>query len=93
MPIDKVRIRNYKSLTRIDIDVNNSKYNLQCFLGKNGSGKTHILNALKYFFDILADSSKIGSAIDSQNPYIQKMEIEIIFNFSELEKKADNDYK
>ena len=91
MSLDRVRISNFKSLKSIDLDTS-SRHDLFCFFGKNGSGKSNIIDALNYFYECLDDSSKIIKVIDNQNPYVNKMEIELIYNLDRLFNISSNEY-
>lgn len=47
MRLKRIEIKNYRSLKEITLD---DLKNLNVFIGKNGSGKSHILEALELFF-------------------------------------------
>lgn len=83
MGISKVIIRNFKSLENIVFDLEKSTYNIQCFLGENGSGKSNFIDALSYFY-LNLQSDEMGSQVvfDKRNPYSQKVIIEITYDFS-----------
>ncbi|MGG7214382.1 retron Eco8 family effector endonuclease [Clostridium nigeriense] len=91
MPINSIKIRNFKSLKKIDINLNNN-YDIHCFLGRNGSGKSNLLDALNYFYDNLNKHSILEDVIDNSNPYIQRMEITLVYELSELMIKNPNQY-
>lgn len=86
MPLKSIKIKNFKSLKRVEIRFDN-KYDLCCIMGKNGAGKSSILDAMKYFYSNLNGSNCDKSIIDNSNPYVNKMEIEIIYDLSLLLKK------
>lgn len=63
---------------------------LNCFIGKNGVGKTNILNAIKYFYDNLPDKRYPANNFDELNAYNDKLEISITFDFNDLLNRIDN---
>lgn len=83
MSIIDINIKNFKCLKDINIYIGD-KYELSCFLGKNGTGKSNILNAIKYFYDNMFSYYGHSRAIDNRNIYIQNMEISITYDFSNL---------
>ena len=48
MPLTHIRIENFKSIKRCDLDL----CNLNTLTGANGTGKTNILDALNYFYNL-----------------------------------------
>lgn len=92
MPIHSIRINNFKSLKNVFINLSNSNYDMHCLLGKNGSGKSNLLDAIKYFYDNLSKYSILEDVIDNSNPYIQRMEITLVYELSELMIKNTNQY-
>lgn len=50
MGIKQINIRNFKSLQNVTIDFDKEKYDIQCIIGKNGTGKSNILDAISYFY-------------------------------------------
>lgn len=92
MSIVSINIKNYKSLQDIQIKFD-EKSDLFCFLGKNSTGKSNLLNALKYFYDNMFSHYGNSDVIDNQNVYVQGMEISIVFDFSNLLRKVNtSDY-
>lgn len=92
MPIKSIKINNFKSLKKIKINFENEKYELCCIMGKNGTGKSSILDSLKYFYDNLNSYNIDRKVIDTSNPYIEKMEIDIIYDLTTLLKKNKNNF-
>lgn len=88
MGICKIRISNFKSIKRIDINIIQNGIN--CLLGKNGAGKTTIMKAIQYFYKVADNPYEAENIFDKKNPYIQKAFIELRFDFSRLEKKSRN---
>ena len=93
MGIKQINIRNFKSLQNVSIDFDRNRYDIQCIIGKNGTGKSSILDAIDYFYkmsqnDILYNDSYT----DTNNRYIQKMQIEFIYDLDMPAKLSTNDY-
>ncbi|MGY0656912.1 retron Eco8 family effector endonuclease [Bacillus subtilis] len=86
MPIKRIEINNCKSIKHLSISFNH----INCLLGENGSGKTNIMKAIKYFYDNLTDKQIDDSLYDKVNPYIQSFEITIYYDFSRLVKIAES---
>lgn len=81
MGISSVRIKNYNSIKDVELDL--SKY-YNFLIGKNGGGKTTIISAIKYFYKHAKNPASIEKVNDKKNPYGQKTEIEIKFDFETL---------
>ncbi|MFY0216285.1 AAA family ATPase [Bacillus cereus] len=84
MPINRVELKNCKSIKNIQISFNQ----INCLLGENGTGKTNILKSIKYFYDNLTGKKASDSLYDKANPYIQSFEITLYYDFSRLKKIA-----
>lgn len=67
--------------------------NIICLLGKNGSGKSTIFKAISFFFDNLNRKFSEEIVVDKINPYIQKCNITITFNYHLLKIKSKNNLK
>lgn len=92
MGVTRINIRNYKSIKRVSINLERSRYDLQCFIGINGSGKSNLLDAIKYFYDMMIDENNKQRIIDTNNNYLQSAEIELEYDFCQLAKKNTNPY-
>lgn len=92
MPIKAIKIKNFKSLKNIKIDFGNKRYDLCCITGRNGAGKSSILQCIKYFYDNLIYNNIDRNVIDNSNPYISKMEIHVVYDISLLSKKNTNNF-
>lgn len=88
MGITCIRIRNFKSVKKLDYDISRGKVN--CLLGKNGVGKTTIDKAILYFYEIANNPYALKDVIDKRNPYIQKLSIEIEFDFKNLQEQREH---
>lgn len=84
--IKQIVIENYKSIESLNIE--SGKEDIICLIGKNGSGKSNIFKAIKYFFDHINKPYSEDQIIDNSNPYIQKCKISITFNLKILKEKS-----
>ncbi len=85
--IKKIYIENFKSIKKAEF-VFNKKQDIVCLIGKNGSGKSNIFKAIKYFFDNINKPYSEERIIDNSNPYLQKCIISIIFDLKLLREKS-----
>ncbi|MDF2586659.1 MAG: hypothetical protein K0S41_500 [Anaerocolumna sp.] len=93
MGIKQINIRNFKSLQNVSIDFDRNHYDIQCIIGKNGTGKSSILDAIDYFYKMSQnDILYYDSYTDTNNRYIQKMQIEFIYDLDMPAKLSTNDY-
>jgi predicted ATP-dependent endonuclease of OLD family len=93
MGIATIKISNYKSIKKMQLNLDSPNvFDLYCMLGKNGSGKSTVIDAIRYFYKISNNSFEIEEAIDKSNIYVQKMCIEIVFDFSNLLTNNRNEY-
>ncbi len=91
MGITYIKIRNFKSIKKMDYNLSRGKVN--CMLGKNGVGKTTIDRAITYFYELASNQYAMMDIIDKKNPYVQKASIELCFDFSNLlERREHNVY-
>lgn len=79
MGITYIKIRNFKSIKKMDYNLSRGKVN--CMLGKNGVGKTTIDRAITYFYELASNQYAMMDIIDKKNPYVQKASIELCFDF------------
>ncbi|MFQ9115692.1 retron Eco8 family effector endonuclease [uncultured Eubacterium sp.] len=92
MGVTRINIRNYKSIKRVSINLERKRYDLQCFIGINGSGKSNLLDAIDYFYKMLINENGKQKIIDTNNKYLQSAEIELEYDFSQLAIKNSNPY-
>lgn len=85
--IKKISIENFKSIEKVVFNFNNN-HDIICLIGKNGSGKSNIFKAIKYFFDYINKPYSEENIIDNSNPYIQKCMISIVFDLNVLRSKS-----
>lgn len=80
MPINSIKIKNFKSLKGINIDLSD----INCLIGENGTGKTNLLKAISYFYQNLTTTEFDENIIDKNNPYNDYAEITITYDFSRI---------
>ena len=90
MGIVKVKIENFRTIDRMNLDVKES--GISCLIGKNGVGKTTIINAIRYLYKVAEQPYDIEQIIDKKNSYVQRTKIELVFDFTKLHKKTSNQY-
>lgn len=90
MGISRVRIENFKTIDRMNIDFRD--IGISCLLGKNGVGKTTIIEAIAYLYKMADCPYEINKVMDKKNPYVQRTMIEVVFDFKKLNKKNSNQY-
>lgn len=91
LPVTHIRIENYKSIKRCDIDLNNST----ALIGANGSGKTNILEAIHYFYSNLTEKNISEAIFDANNRFSNEVKITLTFdlsNFVIISKTKTNDF-
>lgn len=82
MLIEKIELKNYRSIKDAELELDN----LTVFLGRNGSGKSTILNAIETFYNLSIDISEE----DFHNRNIElPIEIRITFNNLKEEEKQE----
>lgn len=91
MPVTHIRIENYKSIKRCDIDLNNTT----ALIGANGTGKTNILEAIHYFYSNLTEKNTSEAIFDANNRFSNEVKITLTFdlsNFVIISKTKTNDF-
>lgn len=78
MPVTHVRIENYKSIKRCDIDLND----ITALIGPNGTGKTNILDAISYFYNNLTEENISDDIYDANNKFCNQAKITLTFDIS-----------
>ena len=82
MPLTHIRIENFKSIKRCDLDL----CNLNTLIGANGTGKTNILDALNYFYINLTEQHIQTDIFDLNNRFSNEVNITLTFHFSDFVK-------
>lgn len=80
MSIERIHIENFKSIKKCDLLMNN----LSFIIGENGTGKTNLLEAIKYFYDNMTDSHIRNDIFDMKNKYRNETRITIYFNLNKV---------
>ena len=78
LPVTHIRIENYKSIKRCDIDLNNTT----ALIGANGTGKTNILEAIHYFYSNLTEKNTSNTIFDANNRFSNEVKITLTFDLS-----------
>lgn len=92
MGISTIKILNFKSIKELSIDFDKTESDIYCMLGKNGAGKTTVIDAIRYLYKKANNPLETETVIDRLNIYAQKMYIEVIFDFSNLLNNNKNSY-
>lgn len=85
--IKQIVIENFKSIKYANFNFQDNQ-DIVCLIGKNGSGKSNIFKAIKYYFDNINRPYSEEKIIDNNNPYIQKCKISITFHLKILRDKS-----
>ncbi|MGY5218523.1 retron Eco8 family effector endonuclease [Enterococcus hirae] len=88
MSIKSIEIKNFKSIEYIKFNLNE----LNVFIGKNGTGKTTIQKAIKYFYDNLLVDTSNNMVFDELNPLKKQMSITIEYDFLRIYELATGEY-
>lgn len=91
MPVTHIRIENYKSIKRCDIDLND----ITVLIGANGTGKTNILEAINYFYSNLTENNVSEMIFDANNKFSNQVKITLTYdlsNFVIISKTQTNDF-
>src|ERR1035437_8913726 len=90
MRIDKIRIKNFRSFS--DVEINLSPYT--SLVGPNGGGKSTILCALNIFFRETENAATNLSDLDAEDFHDRKTDeaIEITVTFGDLNEDAQKDF-
>lgn len=82
MPLTHIRIENFKSIKRCDLDL----CNLNALIGANGTGKTNILDAMNYFYNNLTEQHIQNDIFDLNNRFSNEVKITLTFDLSDFVK-------
>lgn len=80
MGIQRIEIRNCKSIKDVDIPI----ANINLIIGQNGVGKSNILRLIEYFYGALSGQQNFIDILDRNNPFNSFGEIAITYNFDKL---------
>lgn len=81
MSISRVQIEHYRSIKKCSLTLND----INILIGENGSGKTNVISAIKYFYDNLLSSYNDESIYNCNNKYSNCVKISITYDLHELQ--------
>lgn len=84
MAVSYIKIENYKSIKDIFLKISD----INTLIGENGSGKSNILSAMKFFYSKLNEQSSISpiDIFDINNKYSNEVKITIGYNLKKLKR-------
>ncbi|WP_375180469.1 AAA family ATPase [Enterococcus rotai] len=88
MSIKSIEIKNFKSIDYLKMNISE----LNAFVGKNGTGKSTIQNAIKYFYNNLVEMRYSDNEFDTVNKLKDTIEISVEYDFSKIFKYAPENY-
>lgn len=80
MSIKSIEIKGYRSIADLKIDISR----ITTFIGQNGSGKSNILSALKFFYRNLTEQWDEENIFDTNNFFHNEIRIKITYNMSNI---------
>lgn len=91
MGISYIKIENYKSIKRIYLQMSD----ITALIGMNGSGKSNIISAIKFFYDNMSTNSTVADndIFDMHNPYSNQARITVGYDLSGLRKRCYENLK
>ena len=84
MSLIEISITNYKSIGSCIFQLNG----VTALLGENGTGKSNILSAVRYFYDNLISRSESDEIFDHNNRLNNRVEIALTYDLSRLKRYA-----
>ena len=84
MSLIEISIKNYKSIGSCIFQLNG----VTALLGENGTGKSNILSAVRYFYDNLISRSESDEIFDHNNRLNNRVEIALTYDLSRLKRYA-----
>lgn len=82
MSLIEISIKNYKSIGSCIFQLNG----VTALLGENGTGKSNILSAVRYFYDNLISRSESDEIFDHNNRLNNRVEIALTYDLSRLKR-------
>ena len=97
MSVFKIEINNYKSIKHCELTLSD----INLLIGENGTGKTNVLDAIRYFYQNLLQEYDDTAIYNYQNHFSNEVSIAITFDFNHLKKisiknqsrETDSDYQ
>lgn len=84
MSLVEISIKNYKSVSSCVFHLNG----VTALLGENGTGKSNILSAVRYFYDNLISRSESDEIFDHNNRLNNRVEIALTYDLGRLKQYA-----
>lgn len=84
MSLVEISIKNYKSISSCVFRLNG----VTALLGENGTGKSNILSAVRYFYDNLISRSESDEIFDHNNRLNNRVEIALTYDLGRLKQYA-----
>lgn len=89
MSLIEISIKNYKSIGGCVLRLNG----ITALLGENGTGKSNILSAVRYFYNNLISRSESDDIFDHNNRLNNRVEIALTYDLSRLKRYAHANLK
>lgn len=89
MPVTRIVIKNFKSIKTCDLKLDN----LNLLIGENGTGKSNIIEAIKYFYENLTSTHVDNDIFDKNNKFSNEVNITLYFDLQDFINKAKNNIK
>lgn len=96
MKIQRLKAQNFKSFDRLDLELGD----FNVFIGANASGKSNVLNVLRFLRDIAASGLRNAVSLQGDMEFLRNMNvsaeaetiIEVRFSFDTIEERGTVDY-
>lgn len=86
MSIKQIEIKHFRSIDSCVLTLEN----VNLFIGENGTGKSNILDAVRYFFESLLTDKDDEGIYDINNKFSNEFSVSITFDFTRLQKISRN---
>ncbi len=80
MSIKQIEISGYRSISHVKLDIRQ----IAAFIGQNGSGKSNILSAVRYFYRNLTEVWEEEGIFDTNNPFRNEIRIRIQYDLRNI---------
>lgn len=81
-----IKIENFRSIKQCTIDFKR----INILIGENGSGKSNIMAAIKYFYDSLLNKEEEKNIFDINNKFSNHVKISITYDLTSIKKISKN---
>ncbi len=89
MALKYLKIENFKSIKKCKLSLSE----LNILIGENGTGKTTILDALKYFYDNLTNNNEQNMIFDQNNSFSNCAKVTLVYDCSRFLKISKSNIK